>query len=829
MKNKIISMLLVFILLIASISGIHTSARISNKAIKKIISIVYDDSGSMRENEKYAYASYSLQNLVSLMNPQDELNIVKMSEPEKCISIDLSNNESRQKIITSFKEYKAKGNTPFAAVNTAANWIKQRKTDFTNSQSVEFWMVVITDGQFEQMPDLNSYLNGLKESMGNSKYEGILVAIGNDLQTNVINKWSSIAGNHIFKAIDSNEIVNTMAEVSGLIIGQGGRESRVDISVAANGKSVTFNSAFPLRKFIVYEQNQSVGIASISANGLNVSNTADFTSINPGSPGTTARTIHCNSDEYIPAGEITINFEHNIDCSNNKLRILTDSAVDIKFNILDKSGNEIDLEKTRLASGDYVEFSAIVTSVIDNKSIDLKNWANEVSAQLVVNEQIIQMTYNINDNTFYGGFNIVSGSNIAYSIVTLPGYFRTKSDIINVYPIETIDNAAVNVSSDTLEISYKYCSEYEEVGRFEYTVSGGNINGICDFEFKGLPNGIKASVNGIKTDEKGKLSLKIHNDIPADIVFLRNKDYKDTEEKKITINVSSKQYVLKWASDSITEIVLRPVKRIISFDLKEMDTDLDLGSFSGKDIYIIGVLSNNEYLTKEELLELELKFDGTSGIRYQTDIIKDGDHDAIKITLKKSFISLFVQTGNLTADLKATTPFSESGSTKINYTINDSIIKYVFPLLLLLLLIVGIGYLPGVKKRISGKYCISANGEAEQITVDTASRLIPYKKENGYVSTLSIKATDRKDKIEIIKEDDVDSFVLNGEEQIDNDKKLYLHTDDVLIVKQNNNQSTYELISASDDSYGESFGNLDDDNLFDDDSSDSDDSDDSIF
>ena len=62
-----------------------------NKSIKKIVSIVYDDSGSMNnKNEDWAYASYSLQNLIGLMNPQDELSVVKMSSPNQTTSFDLS-------------------------------------------------------------------------------------------------------------------------------------------------------------------------------------------------------------------------------------------------------------------------------------------------------------------------------------------------------------------------------------------------------------------------------------------------------------------------------------------------------------------------------------------------------------------------------------------------------------------------------------------------------------------------------------------------------------------------------------------------------------------
>ena len=48
------------------------------RAAKKIISVVYDDSGSM-EGDKWVYASYAMQALTALLNTQDELYLTYMS------------------------------------------------------------------------------------------------------------------------------------------------------------------------------------------------------------------------------------------------------------------------------------------------------------------------------------------------------------------------------------------------------------------------------------------------------------------------------------------------------------------------------------------------------------------------------------------------------------------------------------------------------------------------------------------------------------------------------------------------------------------------------
>jgi hypothetical protein len=65
---KKICYLLLALTLISSINFVNAD-EISGKTIKKVISIVYDDSGSMNnKNEDWAYASYSMQNLIGLLN-----------------------------------------------------------------------------------------------------------------------------------------------------------------------------------------------------------------------------------------------------------------------------------------------------------------------------------------------------------------------------------------------------------------------------------------------------------------------------------------------------------------------------------------------------------------------------------------------------------------------------------------------------------------------------------------------------------------------------------------------------------------------------------------
>ena len=838
----ILSLLLLLLVGIGSVSAVSTT---DAKSIKKVVSVVYDDSGSMNNsNEDWAYASYSLQNMMALMNARDELSVVKMSKPTQVVSFDISTNTSRSESIKQVEGWGAKGGTPFAAVDTAVEWLKAKKSGYADSQSVEYWLVVITDGSFETgyPSDMTAYLTDLKDTMGSSKFEGIFVAVGNSIPSSTCNDWLSVTGNHLITATNSDDIVNAMSEVSGLILGQGGKSTDVSVSTTPDGKGITFTSFFPLKKFIVYEQNQSVGISSISVDGVTVKPIADFSATKPGNGTLTSRTIHCESEnaDYIPAGDITVYFDAPINASGSNLKILTEAAVIAKLTVLDKFGNEIvDLNQASLVEGDTVDFVTTVVSCIDGGAIDLRNWRSALSAQLIVNDQRIDMEYNAADNAFYGSFPIQSGANLAYSIVTLPGYFRTKSDVSNIYPIEIIENTSSSVSTSTIEIPYKYCSEYEEVASFTYTISGGSINGLCDFQFNDLPSGITASVNGIFIDDAGKLSVKLRNDVPAEIKFYRNKDYTKNKEVTVTIDVTTNQYELKWKEGSITEIVLKPLPRTITLEpvkTKKADT-LKFNNLDGKSIYYVSVLADGEYMTQEELESLSVSTTSLKGIDFTYEIVEYDDHHALEITCEQTKHNFLVATGKLSTALSVTTSYDETAeATDLSFHVKDGLIKYILPALLLLLIIFLLGYLPVFKKQLPNKrYHIQANGDAEAIYVKPITRILPYVTETGSGSDLNLIATSNKNKVSVVYNFYSDQTVLlDGERIPEGTKRFDLALESQLQVTESNRQTVYSYCdSRNDDSFDDDFGGLDStDDLFGNDSFDSSDnnsSDDDFF
>lgn len=798
MIKKFIYVIICFLL---SIFVVDVRAEeISDETIKKVVSIVYDDSGSMNnDNEDWAYASYSIQNLIGLLNSQDELNVVKMSNPVNNINFNLLSSDIRKNNIRNTYNWTAKGKTPFKTVDTAVNWLKSKKNEYGDSQTVEYWLVIITDGAFGYgyPSNMNKYLSDLKSAMGNSKYEGIFVAIGNDVPDYSKKDFMSVSGNHLITAKNSGDIVNAMFEVSGLILGQGGNKIDLNIKNDLNNQ-ITFESYFPLRKFIIYEQNQNVSINNILVNESSVKVVDDFNTENPGSEIIKSRILHCESNkkDFIPAGKVSVNFSNEIDITDDKFKILIEPALSVKLNIIDDNGQIIkDLDSVSFVEGDLVRISAMVVSSIDGSEIDLRNWNKELISELIVGNEKVSIEYNSKDNTFYGNYKIKVGSNLMYAVVNLPGYFRTKSDVRLINAKQIVDEIDVILSNSELDVLYKYTDDYEEIGTFIYKVSGEKISGVFDFLFKGIPKGITVSVNGKYVDNDGLVSIQIDTDVPVEIKFYRNRDYSEEEKSKILIDVSSKDYELKWKDGSITEVILNPVKRKITLETVKIDENnsFKLDEFDNKDIYVVSVLGNNEYLTKNELETLIIKHDEIKGIVLDKEVISYNGRYALKIICKKNKMDLFVETGKISSNMVISTIYNEkTDKIGISFEIIDNFIKYILPLIIFLIIVLLIGYLPGIKKRIDTKrYCIKVNDEYEMIKVKLLSRLIPYVSEKAIGSDLTLIATANKNRVMVMNNFDTDAKIMVNGYEINNSLKIDLFLDDELKISELNRDTIY--------------------------------------
>lgn len=162
--STLLALLLVFSVLLCT--PILVSAE--SLYIRKIVSVVYDDSGSM-DGDKWAYANYAMQSFCGMLNSDDQLFITYMSHSEQRTDynpeeIDLSAG-GIQNSVNSIKRHTDSGSTPYAAVDIAYNKLKTASDSNPNTQ---YWLVVITDGAFNEHDSMS---NNEKKNVLNSNFK----------------------------------------------------------------------------------------------------------------------------------------------------------------------------------------------------------------------------------------------------------------------------------------------------------------------------------------------------------------------------------------------------------------------------------------------------------------------------------------------------------------------------------------------------------------------------------------------------------------------------------------------------------------------------------
>lgn len=166
--KKLLSTLLAIIFVLSVMLSLPISVSAESLYIRKIVSVVYDDSRSMDGN-KWAYANYTMQTFCGMLNSEDQLFITYMSHsqqntnynPEK---IDLSAG-GIQNSVDSIRKHTDSGSTPYSAVETAYNKLKSVNDSNPNTQ---YWLVVITDVAFDKC---NSMSNDKKKSFLNENFK----------------------------------------------------------------------------------------------------------------------------------------------------------------------------------------------------------------------------------------------------------------------------------------------------------------------------------------------------------------------------------------------------------------------------------------------------------------------------------------------------------------------------------------------------------------------------------------------------------------------------------------------------------------------------------
>jgi hypothetical protein len=224
------------------------------------VALVYDDSGSMRDEERWLYANYALETLIALMGREDRLHLVAMSAPDRPEV--LADAAARRRAIDRLKRARlpVKGTpTPYRAVRTAMDALRREAGG-------ERWLVVITDGVFDAGADGAGREREFLEFVAATGAHPVVLLIGGGADRSLAEQWRRTGQADLFQATDSAGIVDRVRDVATLLNARHQQPAAQDAS--QGGNEMRLSPRFPLRRLTVLSQGDGRGRVPARLSGV---------------------------------------------------------------------------------------------------------------------------------------------------------------------------------------------------------------------------------------------------------------------------------------------------------------------------------------------------------------------------------------------------------------------------------------------------------------------------------------------------------------------------------------------------------------------------------
>lgn len=415
-KNVFSLFLCLYILLNLLCDSVFAATGDEVRASKKIISVVYDDSGSMC-GERWSYTDYAMQALIALLNEQDELYVTFMSDPYTAVSMDTSDLPSTIKRIHDWSDC---GGTPGEALDTARQKIGSiNETDTT----AQFWLVIMTDGGISMPSSLQDKLNSYKNNtMSNgTPLNVVYLGMGEAAQATE-DKANHL---HTFEADSDAEIISILQDIANLVSGR----LNADQVSQIDSKTISVSSKLPLYSISILSQKSNAQVigAKTSEEDLNIQRNLalDATDLKPN--GFPVDTLYGNAAvinkqnskgelQVIPAGTYTITFSADVDINNMMVQV--EPAIALKAEI-SRTGVVID-DTSKLGNGDKVDIKIIPIVPGTDDVIPDSDLPKQISWN--IEYEVDGTVIDSGSGTSLTGVTLTHGSNVVRGIINIPGY-----------------------------------------------------------------------------------------------------------------------------------------------------------------------------------------------------------------------------------------------------------------------------------------------------------------------------------------------------------------------------------------------------------------------
>ncbi|MEC4617791.1 vWA domain-containing protein [Bacillus paranthracis] len=426
------------------------------EAKERVVSLVYDDSGSMRNNDRWKYANYALQSLVALLDEKDTFSYVPMSKPNDPLNISLTK-DKRQTEIEGIGAWKTYLNTPFSAVETAMQSIK-KEADIDGKR--EFWLIVLTDGAFNDLEkdkiggkeQILQKLAQFKKEMDAKKISlhPILITMEEDLgqqekaQLNTFKEiWKKEINGVTMPSSGEDGIVKSVNQVAALVANRdpfSSVESIVKTKVV--GKKVKITTPFPLKRMTLVRQSPSLPDYQVTQISKPLQLQSSFSIHAPGEAKLFGNIVHISTEneEVIKPGTYTIEVDRDIE--KEGLQVLVEPALNYTVSTYDKE------DKDRK---NVEEMYEDVTAVIEAKPTELPVQSSYFQAEVEIDGKQYAMKWDDKRHVFYYETKLTKGLVRGKVHMNIKGFYRQTKE----FKIETTKKPKLSLQTVTKDYEEK--------------------------------------------------------------------------------------------------------------------------------------------------------------------------------------------------------------------------------------------------------------------------------------------------------------------------------------------------------------------------------------
>ncbi|MFY0216101.1 vWA domain-containing protein [Bacillus cereus] len=452
MKIRICATFMLFLFICLPLSAFAKG----EEAKERVVSLVYDDSGSMRNNDRWKYANYALQSLVALLDEKDKFSYVPMSKPNEPLNISLTK-DKRQTEIEGIGAWKTYLNTPFSAVETAMQSIK-KEADIDGKR--EFWLIVLTDGAFNDLEkdkvggkeQILRKLAQFKKEMDAKKISlhPVLITMEEDLgqqekeQLNTFKEiWKKEINGVTMPSSGEDGIVKSVNQVAALVANRdpfSSVESIVKTKVV--GKRVEITTPFPLKRMTLVRQSPSLPDYQVTQISKPLQLQSSFSIHAPGEAKLFGNIVHISTEneEVIKPGTYTIEVDQDIE--KEGLQVLVEPALNYTVSTYDKDdSSQKNVEK--MYEG--------VTAVIEARPTELPVQSSYFQAEVEIDGKQYAMKWNDKRHVFYYETKLGKGLVRGKVHMNIKGFYRQTKE----FKIETAEKPKLSLQTVTKDYEEK--------------------------------------------------------------------------------------------------------------------------------------------------------------------------------------------------------------------------------------------------------------------------------------------------------------------------------------------------------------------------------------